>query len=811
MKEEYSTFCLFIIGLTLLVGTALTNFNEVSVIIYFFSFYYFMCFFFLKRLTQSTHFLESFGAKRFFKKKQVIILAGNEQKNETAQNQKEDRYLSIFEPGRAINIFIITWALFIGGTYIFYALKATPTNWATLLSLANSFLIINSFFIGHLLVALMINLLLVIGYYTSSFHIAFYILYAFMQISSLYLMSLSEKKDNQVSTFNDRKKYLSFFIIALTFVILAISLSSILPEKINLSSNEKRERTQKKKFLGKLSQTQTQLEDLSSELTESESQNSDLENNQNLSSQVDSQIRKIKDIKSQMRKSSSSFIDNPDMEIRASEAIREGEIILKDLKQKGQKSQPSPSTSASATNSNGLVQTKSIATPAYSRAEKEQVNNLKNLASPEGLQSSIDQQKEAISNLEKQLTDSTLSESQLQDMKRNLQAENEKMESLLSGKAGQPIKLAENDKNALKELAKKMPHPEMKDLMERDALTQSQMKEISKAIEQSNQSLNSQETAPPAYSKEEKEQLNNLKNLASPEGLQSSIDQQKEAISNLEKQLTDSSLSESQLQDMKRTLQAENEKLESLLSGKADQPIKLAENDKNALKELAKKMPNPEMKDLMEREALTQSQMKEISEAIDNTFDLSKESSDSSRESSDSSKESSDSSRESSDGHSGSESPIFNSEPKTNDNNSFELIKENLPIIIVIILIGCILYRFKKRGIKKVELDDPKVLEELQKKWSSIKKLRLSPREEIIVSYNFFHDSLQRIHYQHESPPSCIIYTDLSEISPELEKSTLSITDIFANVFYGNKEITKENLELFRKGMRKFLKFYQLS
>ena len=684
MKEEYSTFCLFIIGLTLLVGTALTNFTEVSVIIYFFSFYYFMCFFFLKRLTQSTHFLESFGAKFFLKKKQVIILAGNEQKNETAQNQKEDRYLSIFEPGRAINISIITWALFIGGTYIFYALKATPTNWATLLSLANSFLIINSFFIGHLLVALMINLLLVIGYYTSSFHIAFYILYAFMQISSLYLMSLSEKKDNQVSTFNDRKKYLIFFIISLTFVILSMSLSSILPEKINFSSNEKRERTQKKKFLGVLSQTQTQLEDLSSELTETESQNSDNGNNQILSSQAAMQIKKIKDLKSQMRKSSSSFIDNPDMEIKASEVIRESEIILKDLKESCQKGQPSPSNSASATSSNGLGQTKSI--------------------------------------------------------------------------------------------------------------------------------------APPAYSKEEKEQLNNLNNLSSPEGLQSSIDQQKEAISNLEKQLTDSSLSESQLKDMKRTLQTENEKMESLLSGKAGQPIKLAEEDKNALKELAKKMPHPEMKDLMERDALTQSQMKEISEAIDNTFDLSKESSDSSKESSDSSKESSDpsressdSSRESSDGHSGSESPIFNSEPKTNENNSFELIKENLPIIIVIILIGCILYRFKKRGIKKVELDDPKVLEELQKKWSSIKKLRLSPREEIIVSYNFFHDSLQRIHYQHESPPSCIIYTDLSEISPELEKSTLSITDIFANVFYGNKEITKENLDLFRKGMRKFLKFYQLS
>ena len=79
------------------------------------------------------------------------------------------------------------------------------------------------------------------------------------------------------------------------------------------------------------------------------------------------------------------------------------------------------------------------------------------------------------------------------------------------------------------------------------------------------------------------------------------------------------------------------------------------------------------------------------------------------------------------------------------------------------------------------------------------------------MSYNFFHDSLQEIHYQHESPPSCIIYTDLSEVSPELEKSTLPITDIFAQVFYGDKEITNEKLVLFRKGMKKFLKFYQLS
>jgi hypothetical protein len=661
MKEEYSNFCLFIIGLTLLVGTAITNYSIFSIV--FFGIYYFICIFFLALFTKSTHFLKSFGSRSIFKKEQIIILAGDQQKNDPQQNLKVDRFLSTFEPSRAINISIITWALFLGGIYIFYQYNH---HWGTLISLASSFFIINSFFIGHLLIALMINLLLVIGYYSHSMPIVLYILYAFLQISSLYLISLSEKKDNQISTFSERKKYLTFLIIALTFVLMAMSFSTVIPKKIDSTLDEAKEREQGRAFIGQLNHIQTQLENLQSEFPESSSQDSNTESNQKLTSQIHSQIKKIKKLKSQMKRSRSSLGENPDLKNKALEAIREGELALKVFEQMN------PKRKASASNPSGDGQNENNSSPSYS----------------------------------------------------------------------------------------------------------------------------------PSFSKEDKEQLKNLMNLSSEEGLQSTIDRQKEVITNLENQLAAPSLSESELQDMKSTLQNEQDRMESLLSGKGGRPIKLAQDDKNALRELSKKILNPEIKDLMEREALTQSQMKEISKALEQTQKPSEKKAEPSEVSVSSNSTINDSPQE---------KPTFKNKPEDEDNNNFELIKKILPLLFLIIIIVYVLYRLKKRGIKKVEPDDPKIILELQKKWSNIKKLKLSPREEIIMSYNFFHDCLKEIHYQHESPPSCIIYTDLSEISPELEKSTLPITDIFAQVFYGDKEITKEKLVLFRQGMKKFLKFYQLS
>lgn len=120
-------------------------------------------------------------------------------------------------------------------------------------------------------------------------------------------------------------------------------------------------------------------------------------------------------------------------------------------------------------------------------------------------------------------------------------------------------------------------------------------------------------------------------------------------------------------------------------------------------------------------------------------------------------------------------------------------------------------YLFKK-GITKIEARDPEALKAIQDEWKKIRKLRLSPREEVIFHYNLFHESLQKIHYsEHEAPPSCRIYDDMKEINPELEKPTFIITEVFAQCFYGNKEVNADSLKIFRKALAKILRVYQFS
>jgi hypothetical protein len=155
-------------------------------------------------------------------------------------------------------------------------------------------------------------------------------------------------------------------------------------------------------------------------------------------------------------------------------------------------------------------------------------------------------------------------------------------------------------------------------------------------------------------------------------------------------------------------------------------------------------------------------------------------------------------------------SPLKEKEEKKE--SSFEKLKRILAIVglgIVLILLHQLL---KKKGIHRIEANDPEALKEIQEEWKKIKKLKLSPREEVILYYNLFHESLQRMHYtDHEAPPSCRIYQDMKEINPDLEKPTFIITEIFAHCFYGNEEVNSDSLKLFRKALTKILKVYQLT
>lgn len=139
------------------------------------------------------------------------------------------------------------------------------------------------------------------------------------------------------------------------------------------------------------------------------------------------------------------------------------------------------------------------------------------------------------------------------------------------------------------------------------------------------------------------------------------------------------------------------------------------------------------------------------------------------------------------------------------------LFKKAKPFLVILGGFFVFNYFFRKKGIKRIVSQNPEALPELRTKWRALKAARLSPREEIIQSYNLLHDSLQRIQYvEQETPPSCIVYDDVRDQHASLEQAALAVTDSFARCFYGEKDVRKPELVAFRKSLQLVLKTYQL-
>ena len=154
---------------------------------------------------------------------------------------------------------------------------------------------------------------------------------------------------------------------------------------------------------------------------------------------------------------------------------------------------------------------------------------------------------------------------------------------------------------------------------------------------------------------------------------------------------------------------------------------------------------------------------------------------------------------------------IFNALTNKHDSNKImEKLKRIFPFLVGLFFILLINYFLKKKGVKKVEAFDPETLIELKAEWKALRKLSLSPRDEVIHYYNLFHNSLQKIHYSaHEAPPSCIIYDDMIKNNFELHRPTLVITDVFARCYYGEADVTSDSLKIFRKALWEILRVYQ--
>ncbi len=148
---------------------------------------------------------------------------------------------------------------------------------------------------------------------------------------------------------------------------------------------------------------------------------------------------------------------------------------------------------------------------------------------------------------------------------------------------------------------------------------------------------------------------------------------------------------------------------------------------------------------------------------------------------------------------------------KHESNKLLEKLKRVFPFLVGLFFFLLINYFLKKKGVKKIEAFDPETLIELKAEWKALRKLSLSPRDEVIHNYNLFHNSLQKIHYSaHEAPPSCIIYDDMIKNNFELHRPTLVLTDVFARCYYGEADVTSDSLKIFRKALWEILRVYQL-
>ncbi|MES2525652.1 MAG: hypothetical protein V4598_01140 [Bdellovibrionota bacterium] len=147
----------------------------------------------------------------------------------------------------------------------------------------------------------------------------------------------------------------------------------------------------------------------------------------------------------------------------------------------------------------------------------------------------------------------------------------------------------------------------------------------------------------------------------------------------------------------------------------------------------------------------------------------------------------------------------------TKDSGIFKKFLKFAAIATGAILIFWLYSLFNKKGIKKVEGIPEELKEEIIQDLKALKKKSLSPREEVIETYNIFHNALQSLVFHYETPPSCIVYEGIKVAEPELKEPTFTVTETFALTFYGNREVTTTALKAFRRDTKKIFSFFGIT
>jgi hypothetical protein len=140
---------------------------------------------------------------------------------------------------------------------------------------------------------------------------------------------------------------------------------------------------------------------------------------------------------------------------------------------------------------------------------------------------------------------------------------------------------------------------------------------------------------------------------------------------------------------------------------------------------------------------------------------------------------------------------------------------ERILKLILLSAIAYILYSFihrlMKKGVKKAIVVPEPIREDIAAELRELKKRQLSPRQEVIETYNVLHDGLHLLVFEKETPPSCIVYEEMAHSEPTLDKPSFAVTEIYANTFYGERDVSPEDLSTFRKNVKKIFSYFEIS
>lgn len=140
-----------------------------------------------------------------------------------------------------------------------------------------------------------------------------------------------------------------------------------------------------------------------------------------------------------------------------------------------------------------------------------------------------------------------------------------------------------------------------------------------------------------------------------------------------------------------------------------------------------------------------------------------------------------------------------------------KLLKFIFNIFTALVIIGVILFvlNFINKFFKKTEYKDLETIidnkeEEalLKSELNSLKKMKLGPKEEIMLYYEVIYKILKLYHFpDHEAPPPMEAYKQVKDKHLSIQKQLFNVTEIFCRSFYGNHPVTKEHLVSFRKSL----------